>query len=121
MTPRHLLLVLVRCIGLIFVLAALPAAYELVHDVAQAVMMRDYLVGRFSLNVAYGYRADDEDDFLRRMGPVLQFLAGLYLVIGARRLTMRMARVFDASCLVCGYNLRGVRSDACPECGTKYR
>ena len=33
----------------------------------------------------------------------------------------RWHRVRNGRCIECGYDLRGLRSDRCPECGTTYR
>ncbi len=53
--------------------------------------------------------------------PVVYCAIGLYTLLGGRWLINRILRGLDASCPSCGYSLRGVNSERCPECGVAAR
>ena len=44
--------------------------------------------------------------------------AALYLLFGARRLINWCLRRVDGVCPACGYEMRSVHGEKCPECGT---
>ena len=56
--------------------------------------------------------------FIVSLGPLAQFVFGLYLLLGGRRIISRCIRMVDGHCIVCGYDVRGLDAKVCPECGT---
>ena len=65
--------------------------------------------GGVGQNIAY---------FTMSLGPLVQFVFGLYLLLGGRRIINRCIRMVDGHCIVCGYDVRGLDAKVCPECGT---
>jgi hypothetical protein len=50
-------------------------------------------------------------------GMLVLLLVGLWFVIGRVRDRRYLNRVRDSRCWKCNYELRGIASDRCPECG----
>ena len=65
--------------------------------------------GGVGQNIAY---------FIMSLGPLAQFVFGLYLLLGGRRIINRCIRSVDGHCISCGYDVRGLDAKVCPECGT---
>ena len=55
--------------------------------------------------------------FVFVVGPSLQVMLGLYLVLGGRALKRMCLGSVEARCPVCNYDVRGLRGPACPEYG----
>ena len=53
------------------------------------------------------------------LGPLVQFVFGLYLLLVGQRIIARCLKMVDGHCIVCGYDVRGLEAKVCPECGTE--
>lgn len=51
------------------------------------------------------------------MGPTCQAGFGAWLLFGANRVIHRCIREVRDHCLSCGYNIKGLTTGRCPECG----
>jgi hypothetical protein len=50
-------------------------------------------------------------------GQAFQFLFGVFLLRGGGRMAGRCIQRLSGVCAACGYDVRGVNSAVCPECG----
>jgi len=112
MQPHAVATLGVRFAGLVSVLVSLPTLGEYAGRTVTAFSLGygwDYL----ALRIDYGER-----DTMNAIGWLALLLIGLYLLFFGKWVIGRVARGIGVGCAVCGYDLRGVKSDTCPECGT---
>ena len=98
---------LVRAIGLLLIGWTLPYVLSPIQTIALL-----FESGQFGLplsskiaQVAYS------------LGFIVQLIFGIYLFLGGKRIVMRCISAVDGHCAACGYDLRGLKTTTCPECG----
>ncbi|MEO0483171.1 MAG: hypothetical protein AAF138_06065 [Planctomycetota bacterium] len=102
----------VRFAGLVSVLVSLPTLGRYAGETITAFSLGygwDYL----SPTVGYG-----DTDTMNSIGWLALFAIGVYLLCFGRWVIGRVTRGIGVGCGVCGYDLRGVKGDVCPECGS---
>jgi hypothetical protein len=110
MNPVVLVTIVVRFIGLVL-------ALWMVGGVVAIAL-------RIAFLAATGHGADAVSEFTPRDAERLAiFVLGLYLFLSGRwvigRLTRGLAWPGGGTCPKCGYDITGLESSRCPECGTK--
>jgi hypothetical protein len=110
MNPLVVVTIIVRFIGLVLVLWTVGGVVAIVL--------------RIVFLAATGHGADAVGAFAPRDAErTAVFALGLYLFLSGRwvigRLTRGLAWPGGGTCHKCGYDLTGVDSSRCPECGTK--
>ncbi len=117
MSPLPLVTIAVRFLGLVMAVVALPPVFDTLDRILQAFMM-GYGFGFLSPFIDHG-----DDDPGHKMGWFVLLALGLYLFLSGRwfiaRLTRGLAWPGGGTCPKCGYDITGVDSPRCPECGTK--
>ncbi len=106
--------VAVRFLGLALAVWAIPASWEVAHQTAQAFAM-GHGVSAWSLWIDYGGEREIPD----RFGHVLVLVVGVYLFLDGRWVIRRCMRGTAGRCARCGYDLRGLTIERCPECGLR--
>ncbi len=119
MNPLPLVTIGVRLLGLVLALLYVGSVGQLLLTLVSPLVLGG--------SVGLQYFLLDVDPSRRTGTPVLVQLAlfslGLYLFLSGRwvigRLTRGLAWPGGGTCHKCGYDITGVDSSRCPECGTK--
>lgn len=118
MNPVPIVTIAVRVLGLILILLYIGSLGRLVVAlVAPLVYGGLFAPHQFLLDIGSSGRQTPE--FLQ----LLLVTLGLYLFLSGRwviaRLTRGLAWHGGGTCPKCGYDITGIESSRCPECGTK--
>ena len=111
MPARMLALVAVRSIGLLMILLPVPEIWSIAHW--YACQSSNY--GLWNTLTSWPPLFDGGgSNPWSRMGAVAQLGAGLYLLLGGRRMAGLVARTRRGRCLACGYDVSGICTAAGP-------
>lgn len=103
--------VYVRLIGLLIVGLTLSQAWHAAHCIViERIWLRSYINWLWPFS---NYDQTALDD----LGHMMQFTFGLVLVVGAGFVSRLLGARTPGLCSACGYELRGLTSGVCPECG----
>lgn len=93
--------------------------------IAVSLVPLGFVVGRLIKNVGIGAGFSmlspfvdfgrDQDPY-GWLGWVVLLALGIYVLLGGGWVRRRITAPFGSACSKCGYDLRGVRDGACPEC-----
>lgn len=113
---RVLMASLVRFAGLLMIAASLPPLGFIVGRLIKTVGIG----AGFSMLSPFVDFGPDQDPYgwLGWLGWVVLLALGIYLLLGGGWIRRRITAPFGSACSECGYDLRGVRHDSCPECDT---
>lgn len=114
MKPHAAALFVVRAIGLAVVVWRLPGLCGGIATIIREGFI-DWLSRVTFMSGQSGY-------FLAEFGLLLQFGVGLYMLFGGKRLARILLRGLPGVpglCERCGYDISGIESSRCPECGAR--
>lgn len=101
---------IVRAIGVLLIGLALPTAINYLAYAVSAIVSRDWLA------LSAG------EQLFAILGGLAGFLAqgafGVYLLFGGSAIIRYCTRDISGLCGSCGYDLKNLDADRCPECGS---
>jgi hypothetical protein len=111
LNPHAATLLVVRLIGLFIVAWRVPSLFASLGMILREGVI-DWVANFMFVGRANGY-------FLADIGELVQLALGLYMLFGGKRLARLILPGVPGLCHRCGYDISGLDSSRCPECGAK--